>query len=192
MVGCYTSGKNRTTVIRHMRLQGHVALECAGVHFPGDISRLSTCHTCDKNRGMFPHKGKEIQKRCKNLRDSYSRCLKEKEKENKSGSASSSKKPYVFHKQMAFLQVALEFRPSSGNMNVRIENSQDIEDMEQEEQTVDKITRNIPAKKAQVSSRKRKLDDTFEKELIQVLSNHGSRSDAAGDDVESLLSFKDY
>ncbi|CAG2057180.1 unnamed protein product [Timema podura] len=53
MVGCYTSGKYCTTETRHIRLQGHVAFECAGVHFSGDISHLSICHMCDKNGGTL-------------------------------------------------------------------------------------------------------------------------------------------
>nr|CAD7403164.1 unnamed protein product [Timema poppensis] len=84
---------------------------------------------------------------------------------------------------------------SSGNMNVRIENSQDNEDMKQEEQTVDKITKTIPAKKAQVSSRKRKLDGTLEKELIQVLSNHGSSHQCntrPNTDHDEMFLFCDY
>nr|CAD7256169.1 unnamed protein product [Timema shepardi] len=58
----FNSGVLHERQISHDRDTSHAASRSCRVGmrrgpFSGDIFRLSTCHTCDKNRGMFFHKG---------------------------------------------------------------------------------------------------------------------------------------
>ena len=52
--------------------------------------------------------GKEVQKRWKSMKDSYMKNIKN--NEGKSGDPMKSKKPYVYHKQLSFLQTVIQPR----------------------------------------------------------------------------------
>lgn len=57
---------------------------------------------------MIYFKGKEVQKRWKSMKDSYVKSIKT--QEGRSGDPTKVKKPYVFYKQMSFLQSVVQQR----------------------------------------------------------------------------------
>lgn len=119
------------------------------------------------------------------MRDAYKRSIAEIVKTNKSGSATSTKKPYVYHKQMAFLKDAMELRPTEGNMNdaLELENTQADVDVAIEPET--------PRLMAAPTARKRKLQDPFEKDLITVLSKNLQPTEQNADSMflQSLMPY---
>ncbi|XP_047120558.1 uncharacterized protein LOC124803418 [Schistocerca piceifrons] len=104
--------------------------------------------------------GIETQKRWKSMRDSYTKYMKSK---GRSGDAATSSKPYVFYKQMTFLEGVLQQRTTAGNMNV-IENEDKTESvLAPETRSAENISRPKPKKRKQ---------DTFEDEIVKVLKGH--------------------
>ncbi|GBM33469.1 hypothetical protein AVEN_55790-1 [Araneus ventricosus] len=106
--------------------------------------------------------GKEVQNRWKNLKDSFLRSLRN--ELGKSGNAQNTKKPYLYHKKMSFLEAVYGQRETLGNMNA-------------DEGVVNTEASEAPAERADepvivASSRmpKKRQTDPLEKEVLRNMN----------------------
>src|SRR5258705_6707353 len=140
----------------------------------------STCHSpfCAINIMFRVIAGKQLHRRWKSLRDCYGREL-QKQKSERSGSAASSRKQYIYFEQLRFLEpvccpTETNIEDDGGGVMV---DQLDEQDHRESEYIVDHPPL-PPAKR----SRKKKNDDD---ELIQVLkqkvAQQGNESFPAGD-----------
>ncbi|XP_067000762.1 uncharacterized protein [Anabrus simplex] len=125
--------------------------------------------------------GKEIQKRWKSLRDSYTRALKF--QESKNGGATKGKRPYVFYRKMSFLQSCIQLTESSRSTDESVLQAGSKDDGKTElnnSALSDRITNKITPREP----KKRKCDtDTFEKEVMDVLKSNASQPQQDPDEM---------
>nr|XP_014273858.1 uncharacterized protein LOC106679298 isoform X2 [Halyomorpha halys] len=143
------------------------------------VSIIVIC-ICDTKDHSIVHTCKDVQKKWKSIKDCYYKNLKN--QDGRSGDPSKNKKPYIYHKQLTFLQSSVVQRQTSGNMADNLtEGSQDAgkntaqEDVETESTAVQSTSSTAPflsgitqREKHSQLPKKRKQDE-FEKSVLDVL-----------------------
>uniref|UniRef100_A0A6P7HF45 Uncharacterized protein LOC114347905 n=1 Tax=Diabrotica virgifera virgifera TaxID=50390 RepID=A0A6P7HF45_DIAVI len=129
----------------------------------------------DLDFGTKGHMRKEVQKRWKSLKDAYQRSLKTREK--KSGNGSSKKRPYIYEKQMWFLNTTKTSRLTTGTMdNESNESDWDANTEEEpfiiEYDTSTNDTGNSAIKKP--PHKKSNSDDDYDSQFVDILRNSSS------------------